>query len=207
MPKSNLSDERRKWIRDNFHSIDPATLTPDELYYYNKIKAGYIRAKKAVRFEGRFIGGEILDILRAVAKRKNVSLKEYLTDNSEQVHNFLNTGSTTNHRRPDSVNDIIENSRRRYVYIKDGNGIVRHTKADAIARVADLMQFVSSSQNITGVALPITVTASGSISITVPDVQEVKRYYKTAKRNGYEEDFDDFMCEVFDELDIEYYKS
>lgn len=150
------------------------------------------------------------DRFKSAAKQRGITVSKYMKENERAIQNLFDSGYTSNTRRPDEVIEIIERSNRKHITIEDQHGSQRLSKAEAIARIADLMQSVSSSISIAQIGIPIKVYESGRMAIVAPSVDVTKKEYKSSKKKGeiFEElSFEEYLMEVFDELGIEYFIS
>jgi hypothetical protein len=164
-----LSEKRKQWMRKNFSGIDPGNLANLERSYYNKIKAGKARAKKAIRIEGKYLSGEILDIVAKVAVSKGKTTQEYIDENREAIVTLIHTGYTHVSKDIDKAIDVISDMKRKTVEVDTGNGIVRMTKQEAIEQLSTFQQHVKSTTNIVMAATTIKTYKNNKIEITIPD--------------------------------------
>ena len=193
--KLNVSQTRRNEIKENFSSIKKSELNKDERRYYVLVENGKRSARNNVRFEGRYLGGEILDIARKVADRKGLSLDDYLSQNREAVNSFIEHGFTSHERAIDKTIDSLAAIKRKTVEVDDGNGIVKIPRAEAIERLAKLEQFASSNTTIVAIAPQFKHYKTGKFRIVVPPPE----YYEDFSAEEFKE--------MLDELGIFYVDS
>jgi len=200
--KLNVSDEARQFIKENFADLDPAALPAPERSYYNKIKAGKARASSGYRVDGRYIGGEVLNMIESVSARKGITPDEYIDDNREAIVDMIQSGYTRSEgKTPDSVIDLVNNSRRKYFEVETQDGIKRVTKAEAIELIATAQQYVTSNTTIVNLGLPVRVYTSGKVRVTVPDFR-AKRFKKGNEAQELED-----LENTLDDLDVFYIDS
>jgi len=193
--KLNVSQTRRNEIKENFSNISKSDLTGDEKKYFTLVENGKRSAKNNLRFEGRYLGGEIVDIVRKVAERKEMDVQDYLTENRAAVHNLIEHGAIEQERRIDATIDSLAAIKRKTIEVDDGNGITRMRRVDAIEALAKLEQFAASNTTIVGIGLSFKVFKDGHIRVKIPPPE-------------FYEDFDaDQFEEMLDELGIFYIKS
>lgn len=169
MKKLQINQERKNFIKENFSTIKKSSLSGDDLRYYNLVGAGKQRAKNSVRFEGKFISGEIVDIARKIAKAKHISLNKYLDENKEAVRNFIESGYVETSKQIENSIDILLNSKKKTVEVDTGNGIVRMGRKEAIKRLAEFEQHIKTSTNVAMIATHVKVFKTGKIRLTIPD--------------------------------------
>lgn len=166
--KINLSERQKKFLKDNFSKVNTDSLSADRLRYYNLIRAGKARAKKAIRIEGKYLTGEITDIMRQVAKKKGMSVKEYAEANKAAILNLINTGSTETFVSIEKAIELISSAKAKYVYVDDGNGEVKMKKNEAIELLARFEQHVKSTTNTVMLSVLVTIFKNGRIKIVIP---------------------------------------
>lgn len=202
MAKLNVSQKAKAFIKDNFAGLDPDTLPQQERRYYNLVKAGKARAKKAPRVEGRYIGGKVLELVEQVAERKGVSVKEYLADHSEEVADMVNNGYIKHEgKRSDSVVELLEASRRKYIEVETQHGVKRVPKLEAIEALKLFEQFSASNTTIVQLGVPVRVYESGKIRITIVDVSDIEN---EAKDEG---ETDQYFINMLDDTGVFYIDS
>lgn len=182
-------------MKANFDSLKKSQLEGDELRYYKLIENGKRSARQNIRFEGKYLGGEIVDIIRKVAEQKDMSVKEYLKANEDAVNNLIESGYTMQERRIDSTIDSIAAIKRKTVEVDNGETVERMTRAEAIERLAKLEQFAASNSTIVSIAINFKLYKTGKIRVTLPTPESYEDM--TA------EEFEDML----DELGIFYIKS
>jgi hypothetical protein len=164
-----LSDKRRAYLKANFDRINPAKLSKAETYYYNKIKAGKARARKALRIEGKYLSGAIVDTIAKVAKSKKKNLQEYINENTKELVALIETGYTHVFKDIDRAIDIINDLRRKTVEVDTGNGIVRMSKHEAIELLSVFQQHVKSNTRVVMLATTVKTFKNNKIRITIPE--------------------------------------
>ena len=167
--KKQLSERKKQWIRENFYDIDPSTLNAIELAYYNKVKSGKARAKKAIRINGKYLSGEILDIVSKVAIAKGKSTQRYIDENREAIETLIHTGFTHVSKDIDKAIDVVSDMKRKTVEVNTGNGIVRMSKQDAIERLSMFQRHVKSTTNVVMIATTVKTYKNNKIEITIPE--------------------------------------
>lgn len=198
--KINVSDKAKAFIKENFAELDPAALPAPERSYYNRIKAGKARAASAYRVNGRYIGGEVLTMIESVSTRKGITPDEYIEENRDAIVDMIESGYTRSEgKTPDSVIDLVSNSRRKYFEVETQDGVQRVTKAEAIELIATAQQYITSNTTIVSVGLPVRVYTSGKVRVTVPDFR--------AKRFKNNDEALDELENTLDDLDIFYIDS
>lgn len=194
--KPQLTTSRKEYLKENFDSINKADLpNKDEQWYYSLIANGKKSAKRNIRFEGKYLSGQIVEVISKVAERKKLSLKKYLEQNREGVHTLIDQGYTVTERRPDAVNDLIAGQKKKTVEVDDGNGITRISKAEAIERIVKLQQFAASNTTIVSLGINTKVFTNNRVRVTIPSPE----FYEDMTPEEFEE--------MLDELGIYYVKS
>jgi hypothetical protein len=164
-----LSEKRKKFLKRNFEKVRPDSLSKAELSYYNKIKAGKTRAKKAIRIDGRYLSGAIIDVIAQVAHRKGVSIQKYIDENKEAIIKLIEEGYTHTFKTIDNAIDIVNNLKRKTVEVDTGNGMVRMGKNETIALLSEFQQHVKSTTNIVMLATNVKVFKNNKIRLTIPE--------------------------------------
>lgn len=169
MSKVNLSSERKEFLKTNFNSIVPGALkSADELRYYNLIKAGKMRAKNSIRLEGKFLSGEIVNIIKKVAEKKGLSLKKYIDLNSADIIKLIESGFTQVWKEFDKAIDLVGNGRKKIFFIDDGNGLIKMLKIEVIEQLALLENYAKSSSDIVAIFTLVKVYKTGRMELTIP---------------------------------------
>lgn len=193
--KLNVSQARRDEIKENFSTLNKSNLSGDEKKYYTLVENGKRSARNNLRFEGRYLGGEIVDIIKKVAERKEMKLQDYLNANAVAVHNLIDKGAITQDRRIDATIDSLAAIKRKNIEVDDGNGISLMKRVDAIEQLARLEQFAASNTTIVQIGLKFSVYKDNHIRITIPPPE----YYENFTPEEFEE--------MLDALGIFYIKS
>lgn len=160
-----------------------------------KVKAGKAAAKKNLRFQGRFISGKIVEVVKSVARKKRVKIQDYLNQNKEAVLALIESGFTQTAKTAEAASEIVEDLRARTVQVDTGNGIVRQSKAEAIKDIQLLKQYAASNTTIVALSIPVKIFLDNRTRITVPNPEDYE------DMDG--EDFENML----DDLGIWYVKS
>lgn len=195
MAKVKLSQERKEFLKTNFDSLKKSELSGEDRRYWTLINNGRNRVKKAVRFEGKFIGGELVGTLQKVAERKGISLKSYLKENEREVEKLIESGYTYLQKQPETVIDAIHSSTKKTVEVWDGESVKRVSKMEAIERIANLQQWAASNTTMVQLGIMTKFYLSGKIRINLPPADSFD--------DMNEEEFENLL----DELEIWYVKS
>ena len=166
--KLDVSEAKRNDIKQNFESINKSSLKGDALKYYTLVENGKRSAKNNLRFEGRYLGGEIVPIIRKVAERKEIPVQEYLNQNRSEVIGLIHRGYTTHERAVDATIDTIASQRRKTLEVDDGNGANIMRKEQAMENLAKLQQFAATNTHIVALAPKVRLYKSGLLRVTVP---------------------------------------
>jgi DNA-binding PadR family transcriptional regulator len=185
--KLNVSQSRRNEIKENFSSIRKSELTGDEKKYFTLVENGKRSARNNLRLDGRYLGGEIVDIIKKVAERKEMPLQDYLNENREAVHNLIDKGAIEQERRIDATIDSLAAIKRKTIEVDDGNGVTRMKRVDAIEALAKLEQFAASNTTIVGIGLSFKVFKDGHIRVKIPPPE----YYENFDADEFEQMLDD----------------
>lgn len=203
MAKLNVSQKVRDFIKLNYDELDPDTLPKQERRYYNLVKAGKVRAESAPRVKGRYLGGKVLELVEQVAERKGVTVADYLADHSEEVADMVNNGYIKHEgKRSDSVVELLEATRRKYIEVETQHGVQRIPKLEAIEALKLFEQYSASNTTIVQLGVPVRVYESGKIRITIVDVRGIE---KEAKES--EEGETDYFLRMLDDNDVFYIDS
>jgi SNF2 family DNA or RNA helicase len=169
--KINLSQNKKDFLKKNFDKIKKPELSGEQLRYYILIENGKRRAKNSVRYEGRYLSGEILNIIQKVADRKGISLNRYLDQNKEDVGMLIESGFTQIFKRVDAVIDLVAASKKRTIEIvRDPEGIIIHKvrKLDAIAELSEFQNYVKGNSDIVELLIKVKIFKTGKIRIALP---------------------------------------
>lgn len=169
MKKLNISESRKNYIKSNYGKIKKSELTKEEKIYYTLVENGKKSAKNNVRFEGKYLSGEIIDIAKKVAKNKGLSLDTYLHSHKDQVIKFIDSGYIVTSKQIDNSIDILHNSKRKTVLVDTGNGIVRMNKRQAIEKLALFEQHVKSNSNVVMLATKVRKYKNGKLQVSIPE--------------------------------------
>lgn len=175
MPKKiNLSARTKQAIKDRYTELvkSPATLAKlndDERAYFNKVKGGKTRAASSIRYEGKFLGGEVVNLINRVADRKGVTIEQYMETNSKAVEGMIERGYEAISKNPEDTSDIIKGYRRRKLDVDTGNGIVKMDKLTAIQNVQLLQQWAKSNTAIAALGIDVKIYKTGRIGATIPE--------------------------------------
>jgi hypothetical protein len=168
--KLRVSQSRREYIKNNFSNLDKSNLKGDEKRYYTLVENGKNSASKNVRFEGKYLAGNIVDIAHKVAERKGMSLDDYLHTNRDQVNMLIESGYTQTSKQFDKAIDVVSNLKRKTVEVDTGDGIVRMTKMQAIEQLAFVEQYVKSNSKTAMIATKVKVFKNGKVRVTIPNI-------------------------------------
>lgn len=185
-----LSDKRKKHLRENFDKINKAKLSKAEISYYNKIKAGKARSKKAIRIQGKYLSGEIVDTIAKVAHSKGKKLQTYIDENTEAIVKLIEAGSTHVSKDIDKVIEIISGMKRKTVSVNTGKKIKKMTKSETIAELSAFQQHVKSTTKIVMLATNVEVFKNNKIQITIPEDYDD---YQGSELVEYLDEFDDIF--------------
>lgn len=168
MAKLSISQSRKDFLKANFDSVKKSDLQGDEKRYWTLINNGKNRSKKGVRFEGRFIGGELVETIKKVAEKKGVSVNTYLKQNSEEVERIIESGYTFLQKQPETVIDAIHGSGRKTIEVFDGESVRRVPKMQVIERIVKLQQWAASNTTMVQLGIPTRLYLSGKIRVNLP---------------------------------------
>lgn len=186
MAKINLTDKQKQYLKDNFSKVKKSTLKGDRLNYYNRIAAGKKRAANTIRIEGKYFTGEIVDILKKIAKKKKMKLQDYIDQNHDAIVNFIDTGTTETYMNVDRAIDLISSLQSKYIFVDDGNGETRMKRNEAIQLLARFEQHVKSTTNVVMLAVLVRIHKNGKVVVVIP----------TAFENYEGDELIDYMLEI-----------
>jgi hypothetical protein len=189
--KKKPSDKRKEYLKQNFAKVKPETLSQVDRNYYNKIKAGKARAKNAIRIEGKYLSGEIIDTIAKVAHSKGMKIQDYINANKEAIINLIEVGYTHVSKDIDKAIEIVNNLKRKTVEVDTGNGIVKMTKSEAINEMSAFQQHVKSTTHIVMIATDVKSFKKNKIRVTIPE--------------GYEDYTGDELTEFLDDFEDIFY--
>lgn len=182
--KVNLTPSRKSYLKENFNRIKKNDLTKEEQRYYTLIENGKKRAKNSVRFEGRYLGGEIVELIKKAAKNRGVSVEAYMNQHKEAIVGMMESGFTETSKSPEDTIDLIASLAKRTVEVDTGDGIVRLKRFDVIKEITALMQFAKSNSTIAALGITIKIFESGKVRVEMP----------------LEETYEDMNAEEFEDL-------
>lgn len=166
--KINLSEKRKQFLKQNFDKLNKEDLKKDEQRYFQLILNGKNRLKRAVRFEGKFISGEVVEISKKIAEKKGISVQRYFDDNKEAVRQYIESGFTELSKNPERAIDVLRASNKRHVLVNDGNGLVRVPRNEAILRLALFEQHIKTNSNVVYMETNVRVYSDGKLQVTIP---------------------------------------
>lgn len=175
--KLQVSEERKRFIKENFNALknfDNQKLKGDEALYFSRIAGGKKAAKKNLKYKGKYLGGELFQIVQKVATKKGLSAREYLSKNEAAVDMLLESGFTSTSKRVDDIISIIQNQKRKTIEVedRDGNVFKRFTKQKAIENLAMLQQLVASNTTVVEMGLNVSVFVNGKIRVQMPVISD-----------------------------------
>lgn len=175
MNKPKISDTRREQIKKNFDLNKPPKREA-ELQYWNKVKAGKIRAQNAIKDPdtGKFVFLPKQFIERAVkpiAEANATTPEEYLKDkgNRADMKNLFSNSSVTWTYNPQTIEKGMKNLRSDKVTIDDGNGLRTMTKAQAKKYIQTQEKFIKSAGGYSLYFKTEFKNEFGQMIITLPD--------------------------------------
>jgi len=200
--KLQVSEERKRFIKENFNALknfDNQKLKGDEALYFSRIAGGKKAAKKNLKYKGKYLGGELFQIVQKVAAKKGVSAREYLQKNEGAVDMLLESGFTSTSKRVDDIISIIQNQKRKTIEVedRDGNVFKRFTKQKAIENLAMLQQLVASNTTVVEMGLNVSVFVNGKIRVQMPVISDA----------DFEEADEESIDEMLEESDAFFVKS
>jgi len=200
--KLNVSDERKEFIKKNYNALKNFSnqkLMGDERLYFARIEGGKKAAKRNVKYKGKYLGGELFEIVKKVADKKGLTPREYLNKNESAVDMLLESGFTSTSKRVDDIISIIQNQTRKTIEVEAPDGTVykRVSKQKAVENLAMFQQLIASNTTVVEMGLNVSVFLNGKVRVQMPLISDA----------DFEEADEESLTELLEESDAFFVKS